>query len=239
MSLNEEIQQLLNSYSLPADVGRQMGEAMARVDANRVAPGLEVGERAPDSRLPNAADQDVSLEERLSQGPVVLTFYRGAWCPVCNLQLLALQRALPDLRSLGASVIAVAPDDSEPTPDNARVDFDLLTDADQSVIRAYRLHAQAPSGPFVIVSGEHEDRVPGGFEFRSVQGEGNSSLLSIDWMRAESPTVARIQGAASLWAPKAGELAQAIRSYCSEYPSVRGKRSGNLRTLLSVDLKSD
>ena len=144
MSLNEEIQQLLNSYSLPADVGRQMGEAMARVDANRVAPGLEVGERAPDSRLPNAADQDVSLEERLSQGPVVLTFYRGAWCPVCNLQLLALQRALPDLRSLGASVIAVAPDDSEPTPDNARVDFDLLTDADQSVIRAYRLHYRVP-----------------------------------------------------------------------------------------------
>ncbi len=144
MSLNEEIQQLLNSYSLPADVGRQMGEAMARVDANRVAPGLEVGERAPDFRLPNATDQDVSLEERLSQGPVVLTFYRGAWCPVCNLQLLALQRALPDLRSLGASVIAVAPDDSEPTPDNARVDFDLLTDADQSVIRAYRLHYRVP-----------------------------------------------------------------------------------------------
>ena len=109
MSLNEEIQQLLNSYSLPADVGRQMGEAMARVDANRVAPGLEVGERAPDFRLPNAAGQDVSLEERLSQGPVVLTFYRGAWCPICNLQLLALHRAVPDVRSLGASVIAVAP----------------------------------------------------------------------------------------------------------------------------------
>ena len=106
-------------------------------------------------------------------------------------------------------------------------------------IRAYRLHAQAPSGPFVIVSGEHEDRVPGGFEFRSVQGEGNSSLLSIDWMRAESPTVARIQGAASLRAPKAEELVQALRSYCAEYPSVRGKWCGNLRTLLSVDLRSD
>ena len=144
MSLNEEIQQLLHSYSLPAEVGRQMGEAMARLDANRVAPGLEVGEKTSDFRLPNAAGQDVSLEERLSQGPVVLTFYRGAWCPVCNLQLLALQRALPGIRSLGASVIAVAPDDSEPTPNNSRLDFDLLTDADQSVIRAYRLHYQVP-----------------------------------------------------------------------------------------------
>ena len=106
-------------------------------------------------------------------------------------------------------------------------------------IRAYRLHDEAPSGPFVIVSGEHEDRVPDGFEFRSVQGKGDGNLLSIDWMRAESPTVARIQGAASLRVPKAEELAQAIRSYCAEYPSVRGKWSGHLHTLLSVDLKSD
>ena len=153
MSLNEEIQQLLHSYSLPAEVGRQMGEAMARLDANRVAPGLEVGEKTPDFRLPNAAGQDVSLEERLSQGPVVLTFYRGAWCPVCNLQLLALQRALPGIRSLGASVIAVAPDDSEPTPNNSRLDFDLLTDADQSVIRAYRLHYRVPDDVRRIYTG--------------------------------------------------------------------------------------
>ena len=144
MSLNEEIQQLLNSYSLPAEVGRQMGDAMARLDANRVAPGLEVGENAPDFRLPNAAGQEVSLEDRLSQGAVVLTFYRGAWCPICNLQLLALQRALPGIHSLGASVIAVAPDDSEPTPDNTQLDFDLLTDVDQSVIGAYRLHYRVP-----------------------------------------------------------------------------------------------
>ena len=106
-------------------------------------------------------------------------------------------------------------------------------------IRAYRLHDKAPSGPFVIVSGVHEDRIPGGFEFRSAHGKGDGNLLSIDWLRAENRAIARIQGAASLRAPKVGELAQAIRSYCAEYPSVRGKWSDNLRTLLSVDLKSD
>ena len=144
MSLDEEIQQLLNSYSIPVEADRQMSQAMARLDANRVAPGLEVGEKAPDFRLPNLAGQDVSFEERLSRGPVVLTFYRGAWCLFCNLQLLALQRALPDIRSLDASVIAVAPNDSEPTPDNTQLGFDLLIDADQSVIRAYRLHYLVP-----------------------------------------------------------------------------------------------
>ena len=65
-------------------------------------------------------------------------------------------------------------------------------------IRAYRLNDEAPSGPFVIVSEEHGDRVPGGFECRSTGGKGDSKLISVDWMRAECPTVARIQGTASL-----------------------------------------
>jgi len=106
-------------------------------------------------------------------------------------------------------------------------------------IRAYSLHAHAPSGPFVVVSEAHKDRVPCGFEFRSVQGKGDSKLSSIDWMRAENPTIARVQAAAALRAPKAEELVQAIQSYCAEYPCVRGKWSGHLRTLLSVDVKSD
>ena len=105
-------------------------------------------------------------------------------------------------------------------------------------IRAYRLNDAAPSGPFVIVSEEHGDRVPDGFECRSTEGKGDSKLISVDWMRVESPTVARIQGVASLQSPKADELVQAIRSYCTEYPTVRATWSGHLRTLLSVDLKS-
>ena len=106
-------------------------------------------------------------------------------------------------------------------------------------IRAYRLNDEAPSGPFVIVSEEHGDRVPGGFECRLAEGKGDSKLISVDWMRAECPTVARIQRAASLRAPKSEELVQAIWSYCAEYPSVRRKWSGHLPSLLSVDLKSD
>ena len=58
-------------------------------------------------------------------------------------------------------------------------------------------------------------------------------------MRTESPTIARIQDAASLRSPKAEDLVQAIRSYCAEYPCVGGRWSGNLRTLLSVDLEND
>ncbi len=153
MKLNEEIQQLLRSFSLPAEVSRKIGDAMARLDANRIAPGLEIGEKAANFELPDMAGREVSLEERLNQGPVVLTFYRGAWCPVCNLQLLALQRALRDIRLLGASLIAVSPDDSEPTPQDTQLEFDVLTDKDQGVIREYKLQYRVPPELHQIYTG--------------------------------------------------------------------------------------
>ena len=53
MKLNEEIQQLLRSFNLPAEVGRKIGAAMASIDANRVAPGLQIGEKAPNFELPD------------------------------------------------------------------------------------------------------------------------------------------------------------------------------------------
>ena len=58
-------------------------------------------------------------------------------------------------------------------------------------------------------------------------------------MRTESPTVGWMQDAACLRAPKADQVAQAIRSYCAKSPYARGKWSRNLLTLLSVDLEND
>ena len=106
-------------------------------------------------------------------------------------------------------------------------------------IRAYRLNGDTPSGPFLVVSAEHEDRIPSEFEFCSARGEGEHCLLSIDWMRIESPAVALIQDAASLRAPKVGDLIQTIKSYCAQNSYVYGKWSDNLRALLSVDLEED
>ncbi len=153
MKLNEEIQQVLRSFSLPAEVSRKIGAAMASIDANGVAPGIQIGEKAPSFKLPDTGGREVSLEERLNHGPVVLTFYRGAWCPVCNLQLLALQRALRDIRLLNASLIAVSPDDSTPTPQNTQLEFDVLTDKDQSVLREYKLQYRVPPELHQIYTG--------------------------------------------------------------------------------------
>jgi peroxiredoxin len=79
---------------------------------------------------------------------VVLSFYRGEWCPFCNLELRALQAALPRLRTRGASLIAISPqspDHSLSITDKAGLTFDVLSDARQQVIRAYRLQFTVPA----------------------------------------------------------------------------------------------
>lgn len=103
---------------------------------------LKVGELAPDFTLPDAAGNPVWLSERLQDGPVVLKFYRGGWCPYCNLELRAYQQSLPELRSLGAQLVAVspeAPDNSLSTIEKNSLAFPVLSDAGGSVAAAYRL----------------------------------------------------------------------------------------------------
>jgi len=69
-------------------------------------PGLKVGDTAPDFVLGNANGKSVSLSSKLKDGPVVLIFYRGAWCPYCNIQLHALQESLPAFKKQGAQLVA-------------------------------------------------------------------------------------------------------------------------------------
>ena len=76
------------------------------------------------------------------KGPVVVTFYRGEWCPYCNIQLRALQAALPRFTELGASLIAISPqaaDHSLSLREKHELAFPVLSDLDQSVIRDYRV----------------------------------------------------------------------------------------------------
>ena len=147
MNLNEEIQHLLSGLAIPETANRAIADAMTQIETNQVAPGLAVGDQAPRFALPNPEGKPVSLDERLAQGPVVLTFFRGDWCPICNLQLRALQRALPEIEAAGASLIAVSPQalsHALTLTEKAELDFDVLSDINQTVIRNYRLQFTMP-----------------------------------------------------------------------------------------------
>lgn len=131
-----------------APIASRIQMALDDVDASGVAPGLQVGDRAPMFELPNALGQLVTLRQRLESGPVVLTFYRGDWCPYCNVTLRALQAALPRFKASGATVIAIspqAPDRSLSLTQKHALEFDVLSDVDQAVARAYKVHFTVPA----------------------------------------------------------------------------------------------
>jgi peroxiredoxin len=147
---SRDLTRALTEYAaqIPVPVSRRLTAAFAEVTASGAAPGLAVGEQASLFSLPDATGQMVELAARLEQGPVVLSFYRGEWCPFCNLELRALQAALPRLRARGASLIAISPqspDHSLSITEKAGLTFDVLSDARQQVIRAYRLQFTVPA----------------------------------------------------------------------------------------------
>ena len=134
---------------VPVEIGARISSALDEVARSGVAAGLAVGDRAPEFTLPDAFGQRVSLAQRLTNGPVVLQFYRGEWCPYCNLHLRALQAALPDIRKRGASVIAISPqspDHSLSLTEKAELEFDVLSDTEQRAIRDYRVQYRLPDG---------------------------------------------------------------------------------------------
>ena len=120
--------------------------------ASGVAPGLAVGDVAPDFTLDDAVGKPVALSDLLAQGPVVVTFYRGEWCPYCNLQLRALQEVLPAIQAAGATLVAIspqAPDHALTLTEKHGLAFPALSDVDQSVIGAFKVRFE--------VTGELED----------------------------------------------------------------------------------
>ena len=87
-------------------VHREIKELTSSGQLDRVT---KVGALAPGFALKDSDGQVVKSAELLKRGPLVVTFYRGAWCPYCNLDLKALQGTLPDILSRGATLVAISP----------------------------------------------------------------------------------------------------------------------------------
>ncbi|HRW48127.1 MAG: AhpC/TSA family protein [Caldilineaceae bacterium] len=132
----------------PAELQAVMDQATDDLAASGMAGGfLQVGDVAPDFVLPDALGNAVALADLRAQGPVVLAFYRGAWCPYCNLEVQLLQQALPDIQALGATLVAISPQ----TPDNSLslaekhgLAFPVLSDAGNAVARRFGLVFTVP-----------------------------------------------------------------------------------------------
>lgn len=97
---------------------------------------LKPGAPAPDFILPDTQGNPVRLHGLLRNGPVVVVFYRGGWCPYCNIHLRGFQRALPELRKLGAQLVAISPqlpDESLSTQQKDELEYPVLSDVGNKV----------------------------------------------------------------------------------------------------------
>jgi peroxiredoxin len=84
----------------------------------------------------------------LAQGPVVLSFYRGGWCPYCNLEFKALNDVLPEIHALGARLVGVCPelpDHSLSTAERHQLQFEVLSDIGNNIAREYGIVMQVPA----------------------------------------------------------------------------------------------
>ncbi len=142
-SLQAEIDAIKASFAERAsdETKRIYAEGIDAVaDSGVVAQAKNVGDEAPAFTLPDATGSEVSLDSLLAEGPVVVVWYRGGWCPYCNLTLKAYQERLDEIRAAGATLVAISPE----TPDNALstrdkqgLEFVVLTDANNAVAREY------------------------------------------------------------------------------------------------------
>ncbi len=79
------------------------------VEAGAADRALKVGEQVPEFTLKDPEGNDISCRALLAKGPLIVSFYRGVWCPYCNMDLQALQEALPEYERRGASLVAISP----------------------------------------------------------------------------------------------------------------------------------
>ncbi|MBP0029064.1 peroxiredoxin-like family protein [Roseofilum sp. Guam] len=151
MTLANDLQAFQQQFrsNVPQETQNVMQQATTDLgDSGILKQTLKVGDTIPDFTLPNATGQPVSIKKLLTKGPVAIAFYRGGWCPYCNLELQALQNALASIEETGATLVAISPetpDNSLTTQEKNELAFPVLSDVDNQVARQFGLVFKLPA----------------------------------------------------------------------------------------------
>lgn len=151
MSLQEQLSTLKAQTiaNLPEELAAVMVDETEKLTASGiVALAPKPGDIFEDFTLPNHLGEKRSLAALRERGPVVVTFYRGGWCPYCNLELRAYQAVLPEIKAAGATLVAITPelpDASLSTSEKNELEFEVLTDANSDYSREIGLVFTLPA----------------------------------------------------------------------------------------------
>lgn len=132
---------------------------------------LKVGDKAHNFTLKNALNESVTLYDQLKNGPVVLTWYRGGWCPYCNITLHALQEKLPEFKNEGATLLALTPelpDNSISTSEKNNLEFSVLSDVGNTIAKEY--------GVVYTLTEDVASMYNAGFGLNKVNGDTSNTL---------------------------------------------------------------
>lgn len=149
MSLRDRLlERWLQTRERDPEMWDAYGTLVRDLKANRMTEAsVKAGVRIPDFALPNTEGMIVSASGLLARGPVVVSFFRGGWCPYCTLELAALQGALPEIERLSATLVAITPDTGSALMaakrDN-RLGYEVLSDVDLGVGLAFGIIFRVP-----------------------------------------------------------------------------------------------
>lgn len=176
-----------DSASLQAELNARNAEASAKRPADRTAmmeagnrkvaesgvldAAKKVGDMAPDFTLSDANGEPVTLSTLLQDGPVVLLWYRGGWCPYCNMTLYAYQDYLSKIQEAGGTLVALSPelpDKSLSTAEKNKLEFVVLSDVGNKVAREYGVVFELPP--------EIHEMYQKGFDLHAFNGDDSGTL---------------------------------------------------------------
>ena len=134
--LAKQIEQFNNELAtqVPQEVLEAFGKSIKDLKTKNIEEkSIKLGAIMPDFSLPNAKNEIIHSKEILKKGKMIIAFYRGSWCPYCNLELKALQENLSKINDKKVSLVAISPQ----SPDNSlsiiekhNLTFEVLTDTD-------------------------------------------------------------------------------------------------------------
>ena len=144
MSLKQQLAEYRAGWfkRVPAERQAIMERHIAGLRDGLAKSALKTGDRAPAVVLGNARGDTVDVGALLKNGPVIVSFYRGGWCPYCNFELRAFQQILRQIEAAGATLVAISPekpDDTLSTAEKNALSFEVLSDVGQKVGRAFGL----------------------------------------------------------------------------------------------------
>ncbi len=145
MSLKAQIDayNVQKDAKLPADVLALMNTTNEELIAQHIKDNaLQIGQKVENFSLANHNGENIELADLLKKGPVIISFYRGGWCPYCNLELKALNDYLPQFKTQSAQLIAISPqlpDETLSTAQKNDLEFDVLSDVSNKVAEQFGL----------------------------------------------------------------------------------------------------